>query len=54
MTLREFALLLSTHISDFEVYWTEQAMVNSAVFPAEMDDADWMDQFLAFLEVAVQ
>ncbi len=49
MNLIEFKNTINKDIEDFTKMWEEGKRENPQHFPNEMNEGDWLDQFLIFL-----
>jgi hypothetical protein len=50
MTLNEFVIKMQANLNIFRVTWLSHAEHAKTVWPLEMDEADWHEQFTFFMD----
>ncbi len=54
MNLQAFHQKEKDYIDKFYLYYLRQSKENTEDFPLEMEEGEWQEQFLAFLDVGGQ
>lgn len=52
MTLLEFISSETDNLANFLNYWREQSEANPQDFPKEMEEVDWIDQYLSYTNIS--
>lgn len=51
MTLHDFMLLHKKRLEEFGIFWTRNCTNDLPTFPMTLDQAQWEEQFMTFLNI---